>query len=52
MKVLALILGISFAVDAWAACTPMPSCEELNYTDTKCDGEFITCPFDLNKKNA
>ena len=38
-----------FAVDAKAACTPMPTCEELNYTDTKCDGEFITCPFDETK---
>ena len=52
MRVLALILGISFAVDAWAACTPMPSCEELNYTDTNCDGEYITCPFDSAKKKC
>ena len=52
MRVLALILGISFAVDAWAACTPMPSCEELNYTDTNCDGEYITCPFDQTKKKC
>ena len=52
MRVLILILGISFAVDAWAACSPMPSCEELNYTDTYCSGEYVTCPFDSSKKKC
>ena len=51
MKVLALILGISFAADAWALqCTPKPSCESLGFTDTDCSGEFVACPFDQNKK--
>ena len=50
MKVLALILCISFAADAWALeCTPRPSCEALGFTDedkSNWCGKEIFCPTD------
>lgn len=52
MRVLLLILCISFTTNAWAACSPMPSCGDLNYTDTTCKGAFLTCPFDTTKKKC
>ncbi len=52
MRVLLSMLCVFFAAEAWADCTSMPSCAELNYTDTSCKGEFVTCPFDQTKKKC
>ena len=45
------LISLTFSLNATAAetCTVVPSCADLGYTDTSCNGKSLKCPFDNSK---
>ena len=48
IKFLAVLMFL-FSSNANAACTPVPDCVSIGYTETSCEGGSLKCPFDTSK---